>query len=326
MTDNFFFNVLKSFKLEICEYLKLNENSADLLLDNLEVKEELSGCNNYICLLGFYNSRDNRYGSFCLKHCLSTEKELQLKKEVHVLRLLNSHNFKCPRVIGYKSSIDRFTPCILMECVSGLSLNKIKLSLTQVHLVIDKIVEHQLIIRNNLITLSSFISEDDFGEYIDYELKIKKYLENSNTGFGICNSLGFLNKYLNNKKVIDERVVVTDRSAENIILNDCEEIAFIDFSTLRIGTKFDNIIQFIDDPRISLPIDKELLVKKLFTKFGFSEIEIKYYYAASVYTNLLQGIFTHNKNPDIANDYIKNANIAFESLVNKKSVLIGINL
>jgi tRNA A-37 threonylcarbamoyl transferase component Bud32 len=323
--DYYFISVVKDFKIEICDYFKININSFNVSLDNIQILNELSGCNSHVCLLNFYDKENNKLSKFCLKHSFGSDKESCLKNERDILKLLNLFDINSPKVIGFRSSVDRFTPCILMEFIQGHSVDKFKPSLNQVDLVIDKIIEHQLVIRNNLITPYSFISDRDLGAYIDFEMKVKTILASNIPNFTVHSSLGFLNDYLNDAKIIRERVVVTDRSAENIIFNNYNEVTLIDFSTLRVGTKFDNIIQFIDDPRTVLPVDKNILLKQLFNKFNFSKDEIKYYYVASIYTNLLQGIYTYSKNPKIAIDYIKNANLSFEKLINKKSVLIVIN-
>jgi len=97
----------------------------------------------------------------------------------------------------------------------------------------------------------------------------------------------------------------------------------IDFSTVRIGTQFDNWIQFIDDPRAKFSCSKKELIKMFFRKNNSDKDVINYYYVASIYTNLLQGIFTYQKNPTLSMQYINNANSAFEKFTKKKGVLIG---
>ena len=137
----------------------------------------------------------------------------------------------------------------------------------------------------------------------------------------VKNSYSFLNKYLNDISVI-EKTIVTDRSADNIFIGENNHIIMIDFSTVRIGIQFDNWIQFIDDPRAKFICSKDELVTIFFNKKSLNENVMDYYYAASIYTNLLQGIFTYKKNPTLSMYYIDNANGAFENFIKKKGVLI----
>ena len=96
----------------------------------------------------------------------------------------------------------------------------------------------------------------------------------------------------------------------------------VDFSTVRIGTQFDNWIQFIEDPKGKFSCSQEELIQLFFKKIIWKKKELKFFYSASIYTNLLQGIFTYKKNPQLAMEYFRKVNYSYIKLTGENNILV----
>lgn len=305
----------------MCLFLNIESGRSNELLDNFVVESKLSGHNNEISIISFYNTKKVLLGKACLKYSLEQRDKLQL--ESTILSVLKSNNIVCPVVIdSVLDTID--SPSILMEVVSGTLASDLLLNPLTAESVLDTIQAHESILKDNLGALQAVNEVIDLEKEIDFEKKLIDYFEKFAPHFKIMSSFNFFNNYLNDFNII-KRSIVTDRSADNIFIGENNKIIMIDFSTLRIGTQFDNWIQFIDDPRVKFSCSKEELKKLFFRKNNLPKSILDFYYVASVYTNLLQGIFTYKKNPELSMQYINNANDAFEKFNKKKGVLIDIS-
>lgn len=316
--------ILKESKKEISSYLKINNKQFDNIIHNLVIRAELCGHNNQIYLIDFFDDRKNLIGDVCLKYSLKLEKKEGLQVEFNILNILRANNIFCPSVIDANFSNEQNSPYILMETVKGKNVNDHDLDIQEAESILDAIQLHELVLRNNLQTPQLLSSIPDLHKEIDFEDKLSNLLSIFTPGFITKDSFDFLNHYLNNPEAIKKRIIVTDRSVENIFIGRDNQIIMVDFSTIRVGTQFDNWIQFIDDPRITFSCSKEDLISLFFKKNNLQKKELNSFYASSIYTNLLQGIFTYQKNPQLGIGYINNANNSFKKLTKKKSVLIDI--
>lgn len=313
------------FSEKIFSYLNIEPNKIDGLKKNSIVKSELSGHNNQICLIEYYDIKKKFVGEICLKYSIDRKKIKSLKIESGILDVLYLNNILCPKVIdtGFKDEND--STYIIMETVKGESVNNRVLNIDDAEKILDIIKSHEAVLLKNLQLLQIAGFTQDIYQEIDFEKKVLGFIKNFTPNFFIRDSYNFLNSRLNNTNVIKQRVIITDRSAENMFIDRNNKISMIDFSTVRIGTKFDNWIQFIDDPRAKFSCTKEELVRLFFKKNNLQESEKDFYYAASIYTNLLQGIFTYKKDSKLSMKYLKNVNYCFRKLINKKGVLIDIS-
>lgn len=135
---------------------------------------------------------------------------------------------------------------------------------------------------------------------IDFKVKVKRYLKENKIPFKI-NNLDFLD-HLNEPEVRKHRVLCTDRVGRNIFKSG-KHITFIDFDAVRIGTEYDNILQFLDDPQIEFNFKVDSLLKPSLTL-----------HTARCYTNLLQGIFVYKRDKPLALAYFRNANRAYKKI------------
>lgn len=307
---------------KICAFLKITDTSKDIM-DNLVVNTKLSGHNNDVFLIDFYNTHQEFLGRACLKYSSDIEHGYRLEIESEILKILNPKGVACPRLIntGINRECSRF---VLMEAVEGERVDSHAIDIKTAESILNVIQTHESVLLDNLDKLKFSDGKLDLEREVDFEDKLAHFLKNFTPHLKVKNSYGFLNQYLNNLSVI-KKTVVTDRSADNIFVGENNRIIMIDFSTVRIGTQFDNWIQFINDPRAKFTCSKDELVMMFFNKNNLNENAMNYYYAASIYTNLLQGIFTYKKDPMQSMYYINNANSAFESFTKKKGVLIDNN-
>ncbi len=311
------------FNQKLCSYLHIESNEASALANNFHIRLELSGHNNQICLIDLYNSEKKYIGEVCLKYSLKKEKVEGLHTESDILNILHSNGILCPRIIDSNFQDNKF-PYILMESVPGECINNREIDMQTAELVLDTIQTHESILIKNLQTLQSYSFSLDLDQKTDFENKLSTFLQKFTPNFVVKNSYNFLNESLNNLNTVRTRKIITDRSTENIFI-DNNQIVMIDFSTVRIGTQFDNWIQFVDDPLAKFSCTKEELRKLFFSKNNLQEKELGFYYASAIYTNLLQGIFTYQKNHRLSRQYIDNVNDYFQKFTKKKCVLIEID-
>lgn len=305
---------------KICAFLNIQTDTLKDIIDNLVVNTKLSGHNNDIFIINFYNTKREFLGRACLKYSSDMEHSDKLKIESEILRILNPKGVACPKLIntGINGEGNHF---VLMEAVEGERADSHVIDIKTAELVLDVIQTHESVLLDNSDKLKLSDGKLDLEKEVDFEDKLASFLKRFAPHLKAKNSYGFLNQYLNNISII-KKIIVTDRSADNIFIGKNNQIIMIDFSTVRIGTQFDNWIQFIDDPRAKFICSKDELVTMFFNKKNLNKNAMDYYYAASIYTNLLQGIFTYKKNPTQSMHYINNANGAFESFTKKKGVLI----
>lgn len=315
--------IISSSGKKICVFLNIESNRVEELMENFIVESKLSGHNNEISVVNFYDARKMLLGRACLKYSHGQERKNKLRIESNILTILNSDGIACPKIIDI-GSYDEGTPFIFMEVIEGKSVSDCMLDIQVAELILDAIRSHELSLLDNLRTLQLSKENLNVHQKIDFEKKLEDFLRDFTPDFVIKDSYGFLNNYLNDPNVI-KKSIVTDRSADNIFIGENNQIVMVDFSTVRIGTQFDNWIQFIDDPRARFSCSKEELIKLFFKKNHLQEGVMGFYHASSIYTNLLQGIFTYQKNPILSMQYINNANDAFEKFTKKKGVLIDID-
>ncbi len=320
-------SILKSLNKKICFYLGIKSNQGKKLLQNYTIKLELSGCNNNVCILNFYDDYKNFLGDLCLKYSFMKEKKEGLCAEFNILNILYANNISCPSIIGANFLDKQNLSYILMETIRGGNINGRNLNIQEAESILSTIKLHELILQDNLQTLQLLLPAiSDLYKEIDFKNKLLNFLSIFTPDFIVRDSLDFFNYHFNSSETIKKRMIVTDRSVDNIFMGQDGKITIIDFSTIRIGTQFDNWIQFIDDPRITFSCSKEDLISLFFKKNSLSEKELNSFYVSSIYTNLLQGIFTYQKNPQLGIGYINNANNSFKKLTKKNGVLIDINL
>lgn len=316
--------VFTKSKENICHYLGVMHDQFKDILKNIVIYSEISGHNNQVCLIRCY-SKKKLVGTLCLKYSFNKKGGAGLVLESNILKILRDGKTSVPEILGSGSLSKLDFTYVLMESIRGTRVTDLNLNKKEINEVISNIQEHEKILNNNWKKFKNQYISEELYKKINFEKKISVYMHDYLPDFNVLNSLNFLNKYLNSKEVISERRIVTDRSTENIFLKkENREIVFIDFSTVRIGTKFDNLIQFIDDPLANFSCSKEKLVDIFFKKNNLKHSDLKLYYATSVYTNLLQGIFTYKKNHKLGINYFRNANDSFMKLRNKKSVLVDL--
>lgn len=313
-------NIILDSGEKICAFLNIKPDTLEDIMDNLVIKTKLSGHNNDIFIIDFYNTQTEFLGKACFKYSSDIEHGDRLKMESDILEILNSKGVICPKLID--AGINREgTPFILMEVIKGDRVDSRVLDIQTAKLILDTIQAHESVLLNNVNILKMSDEKLDLDKEVDFENKLSSFLKHFTPHFKVKDSYSFLNEHLNNLGII-KRTIITDRSTDNIFIGEDGQIIMIDFSTVRIGTQFDNWIQFIDDPRAKFSCTKDALVKMFFAKSNLNEDMINHYYVASIYTNLLQGIFTYQKNPTLSMRYINNANSAFANFTKKKGVLI----
>lgn len=325
LTDQAISRILKDSEMKIFAYLHSKSISVSKISKNFKIKSRIYGHNNQIYLIDLYNDQKKPAINICLKYSIGIKKREELKKEFILLDILHKNNMPCPAIIASNFSSKNNISYILLETVEGECVSNYQIDIQKAGLILDSIRIHESILLNNIKTFNSISIISNLHKKIDFEKKLLDFISNFAHNFIVKDSLNFLNKYLNNTDIRNNRTIITDRSAENIFINRDEKITMIDFSTIRIGTQFDNWIQFIDDPRITFLCSKNDLITLFFNKNSLSKNDTSYFYAASVHTNLLQGIFTYSQNPKLGTQYISNANDAFKRLTKRKGVLIDIN-
>lgn len=307
---------------KMCLFLNIEPSKSKELMDNFVVESKSSGHNNEIFFISFYDNQKVFLGKVCLKYSSKHEDKDRLQTESVILNLLAVNNIACPKIID--TGLDKKgTPFILMESINSDNASNCVIDTKTSELILNTIQQHELLLINNLDSLE--FSKDSFNsnKKIDFVKKLIGFLKDFTPQFVIKDSLSFLDDYLNNTDSIS-RSIVTDRSVDNLFIGDNNKITMIDFSTVRIGTQFDNWIQFAEDPRGRFSCSREELVKLFFLKNNLSESELDFYYVSSIYTNLLQGIFTYQKNPKLSKQYVNNANESYMKFRKKKGVLIDI--
>ncbi len=312
-------NALHIFAEKICVFFDITPSKFEELLKNTVIDSKLSGHNNDVYTINFYDNQRILIGQICLKRASMKDVKNRLKIESDIMRLLSLGGIKCPKIIDTGVGDDD-TPFILMETIDSQSTSSFVLNIALCGQILDTIQAHELILSSNLTQLQSAYNDIDLQKTVDFESKLAGLLKNILPTFDI-HDLYDLNKYLNDPEVI-KKTIITDRSGDNIFVDGHNEITMIDFSTIRVGTQFDNWIQFIEDPRMQFSCDKEELIQLFFTKNNLSESKINFFYAASIYTNLLQGIFTYKKNTQLAIKYFENANNSFRKLRQSNNLLI----
>lgn len=312
-------SILTNSTDEICSYLKVEKSA----LSNCVFRPQLSGCNYQVCPIDFFNNTKEKIGSIFIKYNTQENERAhdELLTEARILKLLGTHGINCPTLIG-SGHIDVAASYLLLEEIEAYSIDVEQLSLDETIQIADSIDQHQTVLVKNLEKLRLRSIELNMYKHMDFEQKIHALLTEYVPSATLIQSLQFLNTYLNAELVIKNRSIVTDRSTGNILKNEDRGLVFIDFSTIRVGTRYDNWIQFIDDPRVNLCCPKEWIEATYFKKHELSREDIESYYAASIYTNLLQGIYTYQKSVSLGAAYLKNANESFVKLRNKKDVLI----
>ena len=308
---------------KMCVFLNIKPSRAEELMENFVIESKLSGHNDEISLVNFYDARKILLGKACLKYSSEQERKNKLQMESNILNILNLSGIVCPKIIDAGSTKEGM-PFIIMEAIKGKSASDCVLDIRIAELILDTIQSHESSLLDNLKTLQLSEGNLNVHQKIDFENKLKGFLRDFTPAFVIKDSYAFLNNYLNDLDVI-KKSIVTDRSADNIFIGENNQIIMIDFSTVRIGAQFDNWIQFIDDPRARFSCAKEELIRLFFEKNHLQEKVMDFYYASSIYTNLLQGIFTYQKNPTLSMQYINNVNDAFKKFTKKKGVLIDID-
>ncbi len=315
--------IFKISKKELSKYLGVEEDYFENIdPKQYKIKSALSGHNNQVYLIDFYDSKSNLLGGICLKYSFNEEMKSKLQLEAKILNTLRENKLSCPQVLC-ANFLDKFScSYILMEVIEDQSVINTILNIKDAEKILKVIQKHELILSNNLDVFESIPSISlGLNQKIDFEKKLLEFLQEFLPHLIIRHPLDFLNQYLNKNSVLIKRKIITDRSAENILKHENNKITMIDFSTFRVGTEFDNWIQFIDDPKIKFSCSHEELVDLFLKKNNLSE-EKDVFYVASIYTNLLQGIFTYKKNKKLGIDYISKVNESFEKFTNKKGLLI----
>lgn len=302
--------ILQKSQRSIKKFLHINEKT----LANFTIKKISSGFNYSIYFVNFYNSRNSCQKSICVKYSDDAKKIPGLILEFDILKLINLNQKNiCPQIVDSNTLDELGITYIIIETIRGNPVNYRKVNTKISREILNLIQLHEKILSENRQYIKKPSIDENINKKIDYEKKMHLLLLGYSEYFTVKKPLKFLNYYLNNSQIIKHRKIVTDRSAENFVIGVDNNIKLIDFSTIRIGTEFDNWIQFIDDPRIKFSCTKSNLINMFFNK-NKKENNINYYYAASIYTNMLQGIFTFNRNPSLGKAYFNNVNSAYFKL------------
>ncbi len=222
------------FSEKICLHFDVELDNAGVLKNNFFVKSELSGHNNQICLIDFFDAQKRYIGESCLKYSIKEEKDY-LQIESKILDLLYSNNILCPVIIDTGSRND--FSYILMETIKGDCLSNKIIDIKIANLVFDAIHQHESVLLDNIEILKQLGLFSDLSKEIDFESKLVNFLQKFMPNFTIKKQLDFLNHHLNQPDVIAKRRIITDRSAENIFIDENNQLIMIDFSTVRIGTR-----------------------------------------------------------------------------------------
>jgi len=311
--------ILNYSKLSIGKYLNLNQNEFDKLIKNINVKKNNTGINSQLFFVDFYENEKHFLNSICIKYSSDKSEQSNLNLEAHILKELTTNTANiCPRIIDFGTVVGTNNTFIIMSLVNGKPLSNVVISIQEAEKILDLILTHEKILLKDRVVLDHRSIINKLHEKIDYRKKILLLLGGLDNKFKISNSLRFLNYYLNHPSIIKHRKIITDRSSSNFLLEPDDRIKLIDFSTIRAGSIFDNWIQFIDDPRSEFSCSREQLIDLFFEKNN--KTSVKFFQAASVYTCLLQGIFSYKQNQKIGNAYFEKANKAY-SLLKKNKVV-----
>jgi len=254
--------IIPDFGKKMCLFFNIEPNKSKELMDNFTIESRLSGHNNKIFFINFYNAQKVLLGKVCLKYSSKHGDENKLQVESVILNILEANNISCPKVISVGLNKES-TPFILMETIDTQNASNFLIDIQTSESILNIIQQHELVLINNLDTLGFSKDKLDSNKKIDFGKKLMSFLRDFTPQFIIKESCSFLNNYLNNPDVI-QRSIVTDRSIDNIFIGDNNQIIMIDFSTIRIGTQFDNWIQLIEDPRAKFSCSKEKLIKLFF--------------------------------------------------------------
>jgi hypothetical protein len=321
--DSLVSKILWKWDKEIMNQFLHNKSKNNKTISKFFIKSRLSGHNYEILFIDLYTENNKKpIGNICLKYSLDKDKKDPLRREFVILNLFKNKKIPCPKIIGASFSKNEQLAYILMETIKSKHSGHLKINLKTARLILNAIKLHELVLSKNSSKLK-LTKKNNLHKNIDFEKKILYFLKNFAPDFVIRTKINFLNNYLNNTFALKHRVYTTDRSIDNIYVN--KKIIFIDFSTVRIGSIFDNWIQFINDPRATFLCSKEDLIKLFLKTNKMSKEHSDLFYAASIYTNLLQAIFTYSKNRILGRSYIKNTNDAFNKLITNKGVLIDID-
>lgn len=319
MSNETVIGILNRSADEVCAFLKLDKKTFLESVRNSIFQENLSGHNYHVCLVDFRGKEGNSLGSVCIKYSSDEKMQPGLAVEVKALGLLYLNKKICPMIVDTGVLEQEGTTYIVMETIRGNPVQSTELHIENMEVIFDLIQFHESILLKNAQDLGALSHIEDFHQETDFEKKIHMLLAKHVPDLTLEDSLNFLNPYLNDRRVIQKRTLVTDRSVENIFQNKNGKIVLIDFSTIRVGTQFDNWIQCIDDPRACFSCKKEELIELFFERNGLNKKDIGLFYAASVYTNLLQGIFTYKKNSKLGMSYFKNATESCRRLRNEEA-------
>lgn len=312
---------LKSNK-DIRLYLKIKNKSRKVFPISYRAVKFTSGHRAGIALIELIDCECRVLGTVCIKYTFESVHNLQT--EFKILKLFSENDILVPSAICFNHIVNLHLSYIIMEKVNGKNLRNTKFDKKMIQNLLRITEKHQEILKTNLHLLGLSSLQKRLNNKIDFEAKIRRYINDNPSPIRIHSSLSFLNKWLNTDTAVKKRTIVTDRSGENIIRSR-NHLVFIDFSTLREGTEIDNMIQFFNDPRI--------MSKRSFHDFFEKNIlnqkyknSLEYFYTASIYTNILQGIFTYRNNPQISLQYFKTVNYYYRKFSrDKKGMLVDIN-
>lgn len=289
---------------------------------DIEIQPILGGHNSRIFLVTFFDKKRNVLGRINVKFPINERAADNLLLERHILSLLGPASSEpiVPKAVG--STVLENENYNLLEYVAGQPITGMSVDLVFAEKVLNSILTHEQILDKKFDTLQHFHAiSNNLLRRINYSHKIGRAIQEHAPHLNLSAPLEFLNTLLNQKSELKNRKLITDRSGGNILVTKNNKIAFIDFSTVRIGTRFDNWVQFIDDPRISFSCSREQLIQLFFKKNDLihTHRELSLFHAASLYTNLMQSIFTHKKDPELSGAYLERANNAYTALTGKKT-------
>ena len=119
------------------------------IMDNLVVNTKLSGHNNDIFIIDFYNTETEFLGRACLKYSSDIEYGDRLKIESEILRILNRKGVACPKLIN--TEINRKGDLfVLMEAIEGERTDARILDIKTIELILDMIQTHESVLLDNL--------------------------------------------------------------------------------------------------------------------------------------------------------------------------------
>jgi len=287
------------------------------------VRETNGGLNSVVYVVELFN-RNVATATIAIKlFSQKNQENSQIEYDI-VTVLYSTKSFVAEPLFQYSGN-ESIPPYNIMEYVEGVVLSETPIVFVEGKKIIDLIRSHQEILQTHKTLFSGKSFYKNINNFIEYEKKIEQLANQYLTDVALVVVPTGINTLLNSMVIMNQRSIVTDRSSANCVRTLENEFYLIDFSTVRIGTIFDNFLQWLDDPKTLLTdTDREALVE--YVQDSYTTITKDQYYAAALYTNFLQAVFNREGNKTISNLYIKKVNYYYQMLYKTKGILLDCNM